>query len=292
MNFQQWKDSGQYFDYKGHQIFYQQTEGKAETLLLLHGFPTASWDWHKLWPQLAGRFQLIAPDYLGFGYSDKPRPYPYSILDQADMVETLLAQKGITKVHILAHDYGDTVLQELLARFIDRLDQSTKGLRLQSVVLLNGGIFPDAHQPRFIQKALISPLGFLLVPFLSKAMLRRNFHAIFGPDTPPSEQEIDEFYALMEYNKGKYIFHRLIRYMAERRQHRERWFHALAQCPVPLRLINGPEDPISGRLMIDYYYQHIPHPDVVELKGIGHYPQTEAPEQVLHHYFEFLQTLP
>ncbi len=291
MNFQQWKTSGQYFKYKDHQIFFQQTTGQGEALLLLHGFPTASWDWNKVWPPLASRFRLIAPDYIGFGYSDKPRPYPYSILDQADLVEALLEEQQISSVHVLAHDYGDTVLQELSARYIDRQQTGASGLILQSIVLLNGGIFPDAHQPRFIQKALISPFGFLLLPFLNKSTLRRNFLAIFGKATPPTPQEIDEFYALMDYNRGKYIFHRLIQYMAERRHHRKRWLNALQQSPAPLRLINGPADPISGQLMIDHYREVIPEPDVVVLEGIGHYPQTEAPDLVLQHYFEFIDQL-
>ncbi len=160
-------------------------------------------------------------------------------------------------------------------------------MAIKSVVLLNGGIFPDAHRPRPIQKALISPFGFLLTPFLNKRKLHDNFHAIFGKDTPPSDQEIDEFYALIDHQNGKYIFHRLIRYMAERRTYRERWLSALQNCPVPLRLINGLADPISGQQMVDYYCEVIAQPDVIRLPLIGHYPQTEAPEEVLSHLFLF-----
>ena len=95
MDFSNWKTSGQYFSYKSqHAIFYQEG-GEGEHLLLLHGFPTASWDWHLLWPEVTKRFHVIAPDFIGFGYSAKPRSYPYSIMDQADLVEILLFKKGI-----------------------------------------------------------------------------------------------------------------------------------------------------------------------------------------------------
>lgn len=285
MDFIKWQATGKHFLYKEkYKIFYQQA-GTGTPLLLLHGFPTASWDWHKLWEPLSQRYRLVAPDFLGFGFSDKPRRYPYSILDQADMVEALLGHLGIKEFRVLAHDFGDTVLQELLARMIDRQAAGEESWTIASVVLLNGGIFPDAHRPRPIQKALISPLGFLLTPFLNKRKLRDNFHVIFGKDTPPSDQEIDEFYALIDHQKGKYIFHRLIRYMAERRTHRERWLGALQNCPVPLRLINGLADPISGQQMVDYYDRVIAQPDVIRLPLIGHYPQTEAPEKVLPHIF-------
>ncbi len=289
MTLQDWKKTGQSFLYQGqYQIFYQQ-QGQGPALTLLHGFPTAAWDWHKLWPQLTEQFQVIAPDFMGFGFSAKPRGYNYSIIDQATMVEQLLAAKGIQRTHILAHDYGDTVLQELLARVLDRQANDQVGLEIESVVLLNGGLFPESHQPRLIQKALLSPLGFLLTPFLNRTLLRRNFRAIFGPDTLPTEKEVDEFYALMNHGQGKYVFHLLIRYMAERKRFRTRWTKALQLAQIPIRLIDGTYDPISGRQMAERYMELIPDADVVLLEQIGHYPQTEAPALVLEHFEAFHQ---
>jgi len=74
--------------------------------------------------------------------------------------------------------------------------------------------------------------------------------------------------------------HELIGYMAERRRHRERWVGALQATSVPLRLINGPEDPVSGAHMVERYRELVPAPDVVLLPGIGHYPQVEDPAGV------------
>jgi pimeloyl-ACP methyl ester carboxylesterase len=56
---------------------------------------------------------------VGYGFSDKPRgadPQPYTIHTFADVAEGLLARLGVPRVHVLAHDVGDTVAQELLAR--------------------------------------------------------------------------------------------------------------------------------------------------------------------------------
>ncbi len=287
MNFNEWKNSGQFLTYKNqHQIFYQET-GKGETLLLLHGFPTASWDWNKIWDSLAEQYHLVAPDFIGFGFSDKPKKYPYSIMDQADLVEDFIAKKKITKAHILSHDYGDTVLQEILARFIDRKNSGKNGFEIQSIVLLNGGLFPETHQALPIQKLLISPVGSMLVYFLNQKKLKKSFDNIFGKDTQATEKEMDEFYALMEYKNGKMIFHKLIRYMSDRKKYRERWVAALQNSPVPILLINGAADPISGRHMTERYRELIPNPVIVLLEKIGHYPQTEAPEEVLNAYFDF-----
>lgn len=281
-----WKNQGKYYIYKGeHRIFYRRA-GSGPVLLLLHGFPTASWDWHKMWSVLAERFEVIAPDFIGFGFSDKPRQYHYGILDQSDLIEELMSSLQITEAHILAHDYGDTVAQEILARFLEKKEKAV--FRIKSVCFLNGGLFPESHQPRLIQKLLISPIGFLLTPFLSKAMLKRNFDKIFGPDTKASDQEIDDFYALIQHHQGTRIFHKLIRYMADRRQYRDRWVEALVQSSVPLRLIDGARDPISGRHLAMRFAELVPEADVVLLDQIGHYPQTEAPEEVLNHFFDFI----
>jgi pimeloyl-ACP methyl ester carboxylesterase len=281
-----WRTTGNSFYYQKEQysIFYQEI-GQGETILLLHGFPTASWDWSKVWLPLAKHYHLLAPDFIGFGFSDKPKRYTYSIIDQANVVEALIRQKGMTRLHLLAHDYGDTVAQELLARVLE----GTWNIQLQSMTLLNGGLFPETHQPRFLQKALISPIGILLTPFLTKSQLRRNFHAIFGAETPPSEAEIDEFFSLIDYNNGKYVMHLLIRYMRERVQQRERWVGALQQTSVPLLHINGNADPISGRHLANRYRELIPNAQVIDLPAIGHYPQVEAPELWLDVFLEHLR---
>ena len=287
MTLNEWKAIGHYFTYKQHQIFINES-GSGETLLLIHGFPTASWDWYRMWPHLIKDYHVIAADFLGFGFSDKPRNYPYSILDQADLLEALLREKGIERVHIISHDYGDTVAQELLARFQERAQKGETGVEIRSLCLLNGGLFPEVHRPLLVQKILMSPLGFIVGRLFNRAKLGNNFKNIFGPNTQPTEAELDDFWTLIEGNGGRYVFHLLIRYMAERVQYRERWVGALQTTKTPLCFINGVADPISGQHMVDRYRELIPHPQVAELKDIGHFPLIEAPQAVLEHFLRFV----
>lgn len=282
-----WQGLGKIYKHGRHDIFYAD-RGEGENLVLIHGFPTASWDWHKQWPALTARYRCIAPDMIGFGFSAKPRRHDYRMMDQADLHEGLLNELGIERFHILAHDYGDTVAQELLARDIERRDRGEAG-RVLSVCFLNGGLFPETHHARPIQKLLLGPLGWLIVRLLSEKAFRQNIRQVFGPDTPPSEAELEAFWALASRNNGTRIYHKLIRYMEDRRKHRARWVNAIQNSPVPLRVINGLADPVSGAHMVERYKALVPNPDVVAL-DCGHWPQIEAPQEVLDAALEFFQS--
>ncbi len=289
MTLTDWKHKGAYFEYKTHQIF-NSDEGSGEVVLLIHGFPTASWDWWQISEGLTAKYRVLSLDMIGFGFSDKPKKYKYSIFDQADLIAQFLQLKQIKKIKILSHDYGDTVAQELLARFHDRLAKKEEGLEIESICFLNGGLFSETHQPLFIQKLLMSAVGSIFAKFFNRKTLAKNFKRIFGPNTQPTEKELDEFWSLINVNDGKHVFHLLIRYMQERKDNRNRWVAAIQMANIPIRLIDGTYDPISGQHMVDRYKEIVPNPDVIELHNIGHFPLIEAPNLVLKHYLSFIKT--
>lgn len=285
----EWQSRGETLTVNGHRIFVVD-EGSPDqnTIVLIHGFPTASWDWHKVWSALRQSHRLVAMDMLGFGFSDKPTSHRYSIHEQADVVEAVVEQLGLDDFHVLAHDYGDTVAQELLAR-----QNAGEGAgHWQSVCFLNGGLFPETHRALPTQKLLLSPLGALFNMLSSKRRFDSAMARVFGPDTKPNAQELDDFWALVAYNDGKKLFHKLITYMNDRKRHRERWVSAIRDARVPVALINGSLDPVSGAHMVARFRElALPLAWFVELPRIGHYPQMEAPEEVSRSYLAFLQSV-
>lgn len=276
----QWQLSGRRFSFRGHSIFYQRA-GKGVPLLLVHGFPTAGWDYHKLWPDLIDACDVVVPDLLGFGFSAKPRGHRYDIREQADLCLALLRELDIKRCHLLCHDYGDTVGQELLAR---HAQQQTP--ELLSVCMLNGGLFPETHRPRPFQKLLASPLGPLIVRLSGPQHFDRGMRNVFGPQTPPSRAELDAFWSLLLHDDGRAALPSLIGYMEQRRVHRARWVSALLDTRVKLRVINGVLDPVSGEHMLQRLLMLKPDADVVRL-NVGHYPQIEAADQVLAAWLAF-----
>lgn len=221
---------------------------------------------------------------MGFGFSDKPRNHRYSLLEQADIIEFLLAEKSISSCHVISHDYGDSVAQELLSR------QFSKSFTMISLCMLNGGLFASHHRPLLTQKLLKGPFGNLFTLFMNKASLAKSFQKIFGKYTQPKQQELDLLWQLIEFKKGKAVLPKILAYIDERKVHGERWKKAMIDTTIPMYFINGVQDPISGQHMLDYYIDIIPNPRTTAL-DVGHYPQLEAPETVLSLYVEFLESI-
>lgn len=283
-NLNDWKNSGEYFTWGEHSIFLRKNFLKEdEVTLLLHGFPSSSFDHHKIWDALSEKFALLAYDMIGYGFSAKPVNFPYTTFDQADVLEALLKNLEIKKVHILAHDYGNTITQELLAR----AEENKLNFSIGSICMLNGALFPETHRPVLAQKILISPAGFLFAKLISDKRFEQSLSAIFGPETKPTKEELADFRAVFAYNAGKRIAHKLIRYMRERKIYRERWVGALERAKVPFRFINGLEDPVSGAHLVRRFREIMPQTDIVELPGIGHYPHFECPAEILSLYLDF-----
>ena len=283
----QWRERGHFSRLLGREIFCMDSgELDKPTLFLIHGFPTSSWDWVPIWTALNESYRLVALDMLGFGFSAKPDPHTYSMMEQADLCEALVADRKLGEFHVFAHDYGDTVAQELLARH----NEGKGAGRWLSVCFLNGGLFPETHEARLIQKLLLSPLGPLINKLSSKRTFDKSFSAVFGPNTKPSPDELDSFWKLINYNDGKHGFHNLITYMTDRKVHRERWVDALRNSVVPIGLINGSADVVSGRHMVARYREVVsPNHFTVELPTIGHYPHVEAPAATVDAYLRFLR---
>jgi len=92
-----WKAAGSYFAFNGHQIFFRDDGRKdAPALLLIHGLPSASWDFDLIWPELIEKYRVLTLDMLGFGFSDKPYRHDYRVVEQADIYDELLRRCGVT----------------------------------------------------------------------------------------------------------------------------------------------------------------------------------------------------
>lgn len=285
--YDKWGQCGKYFEWKNHNVFFQRG-GKGKSLLMLHGFPTCSWDWCWVSPMLVQRFYMVQPDLLDAGRSLNAKGVVCTIMEQADMLEALMKQRGITSTHILAHNVGDTVAQELLAR----QNAGELSFHIESCIFINGGIIPHLHKARIIQYLLASPAAKYIAHFLSKDRFLKSFSEIFGANSRPTGDTLKAFWPAIAGVNGKVAAVRRIQYMNERRRHADRWTNAIREAHMPLMFICGLDDPISGAHMAKGFEELVPKAKIARLPGIGHYPQCEAPEttaEFIHRFHDCIE---
>ncbi len=254
-------------------MFVRSRPGEAPTVLLLHGYPSSSYDFRKVLPHLSGQ-AWVTMDFLGFGLSDKPRPHRYSLLEQADLVQTVVGLTATGPVVVLAHDMGTSVTTELLARDLDgRLP-----FDLRRAVLSNGSVILERASLRPIQKVLRSPLGPVAARLVNRGGFKRGFGRVFSPEHPLSAEETEAQWELLCYNEGNRIPHLLISYLEERVRYAQRWHGAVRDWPKPLGFVWGLGDPVATTNVLNGLRELRPSAAVVELPGLGHYPQVEDPK--------------
>lgn len=269
---QEWRDQGRFLDTSAGRIFVRSSAGDGPTVLLLHGFPSSSFDYRHVVNALAGR-SWLALDFLGFGLSDKPRPHRYSLLEQADLVQEVVAQTTTAPVAMIAHDMGTSVATELLARDIE----GRLSFDLRSAVLTNGSVILERASLCLSQKVLRGPLGPVLSRLTGRAGFVRGFAGLFSTTHPLTSDEASAQWALLAHNDGHRIMHLLCAYLDERVRYAPRWHGAISTWQRPLSFLWGLEDPVATVNVLAGLRELRPAAKVVELPGVGHYPQVEVP---------------
>jgi pimeloyl-ACP methyl ester carboxylesterase len=271
-----WRDRGTDEEFRGRRIHLFERDGREPLLLFLHGFPSSSYDW-RLLLDMESEHAALAPDFLGFGLSEKPRDHTYTLHWQADLVEELVARHGDeSPVFLVAHDMGTSVATELMARDLD----GELGMQVAGALLLNGSMVQGAASPTLAQRLLRSPAGPLVSRLSGERFFRRQFGQIFSPGHPLTQEEAEDQWTLICAGGGRTLNHKTIRYMEERFRHAGRWHSALREWPKPLALVWGMVDPVATGKVLDAVVELRPQAPVRRFDDLGHYPQIEDPARV------------
>jgi len=258
-------------------VFVRRRPGRTRpTVLLLHGFPSSSFDFR----EITDRFDecgWLTLDFLGFGLSEKPRPHRYSLMEQADIVETVIGELApeIGPVALVAHDMGTSVATELIARDL----AGELSFELQRALLTNGSVILERASLRPIQKILRGRLGPVAARLTNERGFRRGFGRLFGDSHPLTAEEAAAQWALLTHHDGGGILHLLSGYLEERVRFAPRWHGAVRDWPKPLNFLWATADPVATTAVLDGLRGLRPAAQVMELPGIGHYPQIEVPHE-------------
>jgi pimeloyl-ACP methyl ester carboxylesterase len=269
-----WRDDGRFVTVGDDRIYVLDTNSHPGAFVfILHGFPSSSYDWHLVVPELARRVRVVTFDFLGYGLSDKPDKR-YSIFEQADIAEAVAAECGIDRCVLVSHDMGDTVAAELMMR----QHEGKLPFMVERSILTNGSIFIDMAQLSAGQQFLLSLPDERLGEPMGADGLAPGLRQTFGVD--PTDAELDAMVQLIRHNGGDQLLPRLIRYIEERRTNQDRFTEGLVSFTGPMTALWGELDPIAVVAMTDTLKQLRPATEVERWADIGHWPSLEAPARV------------
>ncbi len=274
----QWAALGRHRQLAGASIFTVDAPAlgteRFEPLLVLHGFPTASFDFHLVVDELRQDRRVLLVDMLGYGLSDKP-DRAYTIGMQADVVAAFTDELGIGALSLLTHDLGDTVGGELLARQVE----GRWAPQIVRRVLTNGSVYIElAHLSAGQQLLLSLPDERLAAEgVVDEAGVTAGLRATFSPRADVDDAELSAMWSLIARQQGERLLPRLIRYIEERRRSEGRFTGAIEEHPSPLAIVWGDDDPIAVSPIAERLNGVRPDAELHWLDGVGHYPMVEAP---------------
>jgi pimeloyl-ACP methyl ester carboxylesterase len=285
-----WHGAGARLSCVSAEVFVR-TEGdltSATPVLLLHGFPTSSYDFINVWHRIGRQHPLITLDFVGFGMSEKPAHFGYGLFEQADVVLEVLAKLGVKEVHLVAHDMGTSVATELCAR----RERGLLPFRLCSLTLSNGSVFLDMAHLAISQRILRSPLGSAFAMLGNYRVFRREMRRLFVEPGVLSEKEITLWWELIVRDGGKERMPQLTAYLEERQRYEQRWIGALDRLDVPSLVLWGAQDPVAILAIGERLARTMTGSRYRVLHDLGHYPQVEGPDAFSKELLTFLKDVP
>lgn len=282
---EKWRKEGVVKEINGHKIFVHTSGPKSDHgVLIVHGYPGSSWDWHGVVDRIGDKAQVVVSDMRGFGLSEKPLEgtyrQNYSLMLQADIYEGVAKAEGLSSVILVAHDMGQTVGLELMAR----QEEGRLPFRIRHAILVNGSTLVDMVQLSKMQVELMQRPDQALSDDLDFGDFRGGMAGTFGKEFAASDAfdtTLDAMTLQAFHDKGSRVMPQIIRYLKERQEDFSRWSNTFFTFQsAPMTLIWGQQDPIAVEAMADRVKKERPYTDLYKYPDVAHWPSIEAPNRV------------
>ena len=296
---EQWRARGGHFSWSPGgsaaevEIFHVEAgDPEAPPLLLVHGFPTSSIDWVEIVDRLAERFHVCALDFPGYGFSDKPLGWGYSLFRDAQLLGHYLTEViGTEKATVFAHDRGDSVALILAG------GHAAEGpaVEVERLFLTNANIFLPMSNLTVAQRMILNEAT---APAVLEQATPELLAAGMGASTfwPPRDGDDPAIQALTEtfaHEDGIKVMHETIQYLVERSQDESGWLESLAATELPTTLIWGLNDTVSPPRVANWVWnQHLMlkpgRNSLYYVSDAGHYMQNDRPDALVDAIFHAL----
>lgn len=288
MTAENWKNKGKFVTIDNKQVFViDENEDKhVTTLVILHGYPTSSYDYYRIIPHLSHYFRIVIHDHLGFGFSDKPDSLTYSLIDQADIALQLWQKLGLKSVTLLAHDYGTSIAKEILARKnhnlipikINKMYLCSSSMRLEYLHLRNiDKLLRDRKLGRYIYR--LTSYGY--------RKIKRKFKKDNINYQIEKDYDIKQMWNQLNSSEGQKEVHFLSNFINERYTYWHRWTNALKEATIPIKIFWEKTDPVAIKEIAIVLATEEVSNHLSWIENIKHYSIIETPKQWIRLVFDY-----
>jgi pimeloyl-ACP methyl ester carboxylesterase len=281
---EEWYQGGDYFTWTSTtlnnnarevEVFYRTFGDRSNpAILLVHGYPTSSFDFRELIGLLQDDYLLCTLDFPGFGFSDKPLDgYSYMLRDDARLLDHFVRDiVGLDSFHLLTHDRGVSVGLAFLG---DYLDATQRAYEITYHFMSNSGSFLPLANLGDGQRAVLDPVR---GPELTAAQRAR-------PRVTEGNPVSVAYQDMFAFNDGIGARLHVGKYLLERAANEYRWLSNLKESPIPTALFWGLADTVNPPRIADHIWMTYLNDRDVEssfwlLPTAGHYPQRDEPAAV------------
>jgi haloalkane dehalogenase len=249
-------------------------EGAGEPIVFLHGNPGWSFEYREIIKEMSKIQRCIAPDYIGFGLSDKPVDWDYLPANHSRHVESLLDRLNLNNVTLVFNDWGGPFAMSYAIKYPEKI---------KKLVVTNSWFWPVKHVPNFVNFSGMAggPLGkFFTMNFniMGKVLSK----AAYGPKKKMPEEVRKHYYMPHEERSarlGTWVFPREIigstPWLETLWAQREKIKH------IPTSIVWGDSDIAFKEGELKVWTDLMQNHTLALLNKIGHYPPEEAPEEVI-----------
>lgn len=245
-------------------------------ILVIHGFGTSSYDYHKVIDELKLTYRMVIPDLVGFGLSSKPINYYFSIIEQAQILLKLLESLNIKEVSVIAQGFGASVLCELM----NSLKSSHfTNLKFHKIWLLNFSLSvelsPNIESQELIVKYINSTFLKISSSFeIFKKYIRKSFYN--GQNI--SDEELNTSWELLKYDNGLKTLQFIDYWIIEIQQSSNRWLEAIKNSPSTKYVIWGIDDSSGDTKTLESIQSFLNTENSYLIEKCGYLPMLENPE--------------
>lgn len=272
-------ENSQFAEVDGMTIHFQEFGDAANpTVLLIHGYTASTFVWHSVAPALAERgFHVIAPDLVGFGFSEKPAWFDYSILSQARVVVRLMNVLGIGRAGIVGSSYGGAVASTIALDYAERVEK---------LVLVDAVCNDDVLSKAILKLGSVRGIGEVLTSIFldSKAFHKTRMKHTLAPANHHliTQERIDSVHRPLAARDAHHSVLATSRsWDACRIQDDAQYINQ------PTLIIWGDQDKVIPIVNGEKLFDSILNSRFVVFKDCGHVPQEEKPELFVDVVSEF-----